>query len=481
MNSTKKNLFSTWPGLIAGILFSGICWYFAFSLSGAYGWLLWFAAIPVLLMAYQASAGKAFLVSFIAYLIARLSWLPYLLSVAPLFLALVFTLVLPILFSLVVLASRFVMIRRMHWTSSFAFPVFFCAFEFLSFIFSHDGTFGSIAYSVANCLPLVQVASVTGILGISFILCFVPSAIAAWFFLRSHHKPGKALMIVGPSLFCAVIVFGFWRIAAYRADGFIRTGMTVIDEKLHWQQDSAGIAGDVLVANQYVRQIKPLAAAGASIILLPENIVNATTDSILKIFTTTSRDYHISILMGYRIKQKGKLQNRAIVISPAGEVTLDYQKKNLFEGEIMDGFVPGIGKPGVFNFRDIPVGLAICKDMDFQSYIGRYNALNPKIFFTPAWDFDQDDWLHSRMAILRGVENGYTVVRNARRGRLTISDDRGKVWFESSSSNNKPVSLTGLTPYSHTRTFYSHTGDWFGIINLVAALAFLFLSMYRRM
>jgi len=34
------------------------------------------------------------------------------------------------------------------------------------------------------------------------------------------------------------------------------------------------------------------------------------------------------------------------------------------------------------------------------------------------------------MAILRGVENGFSEIRTARQGRLTISDYTGKVNFE---------------------------------------------------
>ncbi len=73
--------------------------------------------------------------------------------------------------------------------------------------------------------------------------------------------------------------------------------------------------------------------------------------------------------------------------------------------------------------------------------------------YVPAWDFIKDDWLHSRMAILRGVENGYAIVRTARQGALTISDYRGKVLYEASSANNREVALAGTISFSDNKNY----------------------------
>ena len=51
----------------------------------------------------------------------------------------------------------------------------------------------------------------------------------------------------------------------------------------------------------------------------------------------------------------------------------------------------------------------------------------PSLLLVPAWDFDVDGWLHGRMAILRGVESGFSIVRAPKQGILTVTDDRGRV------------------------------------------------------
>ena len=45
----------------------------------------------------------------------------------------------------------------------------------------------------------------------------------------------------------------------------------------------------------------------------------------------------------------------------------------------------------------------------------------------PAYDFDRDASLHASMAVLRGVEGGFSVVRAARHGLLTVSDRYGRI------------------------------------------------------
>jgi apolipoprotein N-acyltransferase len=83
------------------------------------------------------------------------------------------------------------------------------------------------------------------------------------------------------------------------------------------------------------------------------------------------------------------------------------------------------------------------------------------LLLVPAWDFVNDGWLHSRMAVLRGVEGGYAVARGATHGLLTVSDARGRILAERSSSDSPDVLLAAIVPVGPGGTFYSHTGDWF--------------------
>jgi apolipoprotein N-acyltransferase len=61
-----------------------------------------------------------------------------------------------------------------------------------------------------NCLPVIQIASITGIWGISFIVFLFAGTTAA--LLSSAGRPWqrRALAIAAGATVCAVFVFGKW-------------------------------------------------------------------------------------------------------------------------------------------------------------------------------------------------------------------------------------------------------------------------------
>jgi apolipoprotein N-acyltransferase len=467
--------------IISGILISGLCWYLSCGLSGDYWWLLWIAPVPVLLISLQLKPRQAFVVALLAYLAGRLNLVPYLLSVVPASIVIIYTLLLSIIFGLIVVISRKIILHSPHWTSVLVFPTCCVAFEFLFFLLSRDGTFGSIAYSQSNFLPLIQVASLTGITGISFLVCLFPSAVVVSIYYRKNKKTRNHSLIITASLLAAVFLFGLIRLSRPSATKEIAVGMTVIDEKLHFEANNNKTENEIRILALYEPGIAALAKQGAEVVVLPEKIITLTKnniDSLTRLLKDIAIRQHIVLVIGCTRDKKADKDNIALVISSSGEILNDYQKVNLFEGESYEGFVPG-KNIGMFSLDNIPSGIAICKDMDFQQYLRKYGQ-DARILFVPAWDFVKDDWLHARMAILRGVENGYSIARNARIGRLTISDDRGRVLYEASCSNGRGASLLGKLPVAQNKTFFNVAGDWFNIACLLAAIYFISFHFFRK-
>lgn len=100
------------------------------------------------------------------------------------------------------------------------------------------------------------------------------------------------------------------------------------------------------------------------------------------------------------------------------------------------------------------------------------------LLLVSANDFKADAWLHSRMAILRGVEGGFRIARAARNGVLTLSNNRGAVVAEAHSDAAAFSTLVGSVAILHRNTLYSRGGDWFAWLNLgVLAVT---LAMGRR-
>jgi apolipoprotein N-acyltransferase len=470
------------PFIAGAVITSGLCWYFANDLSGNYWYLLWVAPIPVLISSFRLSPKGTFLVAFIAYLLGRLSWLSYLLMVLPVPLAIFFTVLLPLIFALIVLLTRKIVLKNRDGWSAFAFPVSWCLFEFLLFKFSPDGTAGSVAYTQSNFLPVVQVASVTGILGISFLATLFASAIAVGSHFR--FKNMKGALAFAFSLMIISVIFGVIRLNSKSSNrGELAAGLVVLDEKFHSETNHPDTANEMRTANLYAAEIGRLAQRGAQVVVLPEKIVTATpaTGTGMKnIFLNAAVVNHVAVIAGYTqlMNDRTKL-NKALVISNKGELLSDYQKVNLFEGEQRSGFVQG-KQISVFHLNNISSGVAICKDMDYSDFIRKYDENKTRVMYVPAWDFIKDGWLHSRMAILRGVENGYSIVRTARQGQLTISDHKGRVLYETSSTNDKTAMLVGKFQLAETKTIYSRFGDWFGYLIVIAAIILILVRAKRK-
>jgi apolipoprotein N-acyltransferase len=127
---------------------------------------------------------------------------------------------------------------------------------------------------------------------------------------------------------------------------------------------------------------------------------------------------------------------------------------------------------------DVPSGkwgVEICKDMDFPRLSRDYSRDGIGLLIVSASDFVADGWLHGRMAVLRGVEGGFSVARSANLGILTATDDRGHVLSQQDTIMGPPF-VTAIANIAVRRddTIYSRFGDWFAWLSMALFLIALF-------
>ncbi|RBL90357.1 nitrilase-related carbon-nitrogen hydrolase [Chitinophaga flava] len=469
--------------LAVGLLFAGICWYLSFSLSAHIWWTLWVAPVPILYCSLRLTSKWTFLIAFTGYLIGRLSWVPYLQSILPLPLVFLFTLLLPLIFALQVMAARKLMLTYCHWSTVFVFPVWATTIEYIRFLTARDGTAGSIAYTQCDFLPVVQVASLTGIQGITFLVTFFPTAIAFIIYRYQRKQSIRTLSFVTIGVLVAVMVWGVVRLnQTSSATKSLQVGMVAIDKRAYHNENIKGEDRDLYLANLYLRQVGELVKQGAKIVMFPEKMFTVRANrrpGFIQQFIDTAITHRVCIIACVTQQKGDYYENRAWVIKEDGALLADYQKVHLFEGELLDSLKPG-KEPGLFLRNGTTEGVAICKDMDFQQYISRYSRADCDVLYVPAWDFERDGWMHSRMAMMRCVEGGFGMVRNARQGRLTINDYCGRVLYEANSDKGTPVLLSGNIDIQHHATLYNKWGDWFGMLNAIAFLVSLVLLVKAR-
>jgi apolipoprotein N-acyltransferase len=376
---------------------------------------------------------------------------------------------------LVVIAYRDAIILLRHPFSFAAFPVGWTGYEFLLSVISPHGSAGSIAYTQADLLPLVQISSLTGVFGVTFILTLVPAGLAAMF----HHRENKKFAFI--ALATALIVslgsmtYGWVRLATPATGFSVPVGLAAIDTTVR-DTYTTDREKALRVLRAYVRVVLPLADRGAKIVVLPEKMVCITSDyetDALNILTGAAKEGKLFIVAGLNRLGTQPHRNMAILIGPDGTVLAEYDKVYPIPG-LESEYRRGT-KMLEFQILNFIGGIAICKDLDFPRSIRQYGETGIGVLFVPAWDFTVDAWLHCRMAVVRGVENGFAMVRSANEGFLTVSDDRGRILAQRDAATVRFASLLATAPVHHDDTLYTRWGDWFAWLN-VAGLIALVLS-----
>ncbi len=463
---------------IAGVLTAAAAYFFGTGLDG-FAPLVWFAPIPVLVLAFRASAKRSATMAFVAYILGGLNIVAHLARLAPPAIILAALVVPALAYTLAILAQRYAVRHWKHWVVVLVFPAAWTSYEFLLSLASPDGTALNLAYSQARLLPLVQVASLTGIWGISFLVTLLPAGIAAAWHWRQQRPLALAAVGVPICVVLVTCVCGWTRLAWPEPQATVQVAAATTDVTVAlFNASTREQALPVLQA--YASRVDELARGGARIVVLPEKFVGvapAYEEEALRILRETSRRNQVTLIAGLNRVGRVPPRNTAFVFGPDGRLVVEYDKVYLVPG--LERAYDRGASPGLFSVFGTTAGVAICKDMDFPGWLRRYAAEGARIVFVPAWDFTADGPLHARMATLRGVEGGFAVVRSAQEGLVTISDHLGRTLAERASSEGSDVLLSANVAPGPGQTFYTLAGDWFGATSIVIFLIIMVTAALR--
>jgi apolipoprotein N-acyltransferase len=96
-----------------------------------------------------------------------------------------------------------------------------------------------------------------------------------------------------------------------------------------------------------------------------------------------------------------------------------------------------------------------------------YGRARVGLLLVPGWDFNIDRGWHGHIAIMRGVESGFSIAHAAKNGYLTVSDNRGRILGQTRSDSAPFATLLAEVPVAHARTLYLSWGDWLAWLSLV--------------
>lgn len=429
------------------------------------------APIPVLWFAFHSErCWIVCLTAFAAMLVGMTNLIPPYGSVFPPF-VLIIAMTLPALaFTGAVMGARFVALRVAPISGVIAFAALWTGFDYLSSQ-GPNGAASSPAYSQLALPWMIQGASVFGIWIITAVMGLFAAGVA-----MALAKRQREFAIFAVAVLVVNLGYGHWRLASAPKGEIVRVGLAGDDDLI-----GAGLKDDeakaLAVMKAYAAAGRALAQQEANVIVFPEKIAvvrPAWRSAINAEFETLAHIGHALVVVGVDERAPDR-QNNALVFFANGAVPQSYSKRRLVPG-LEREFTPGTKS---FMLSD-GTGVSICKDMDFPAMLRSDAMVGPNLYAVPAWDFSKDAVWHARLAIMRGVENGFAVARAANQGLLTLSDAYGRVLAVKKTSQGGMVMLRGDLQRGPGATLYAKIGDSLAFISIALSLLLLAVAVFAR-
>lgn len=447
--------------LLCAVL-SGAMFYLSQGLDDV-GVLAWIAPLPLLWLAYGlAPRWQLFTAALAAFAIGQVYFLQsYGLFLLPT--ALGEMLGNGVLFAGAILLARHVQRTLPAGAALFAFPAIWTAVEYLESLMSPHGAWITLGYSQVAWPAAIQVASLFGAPAITFTLCLFANALA----LAAHGVRRTAWIGVG--LCVLVLGFGYARLSQSGGETVKVAALAEISPAYIKAFRTGDPASALAVTQSYAAAIRAEAAKGTQVFVTPEGGVeqSAVAPVALAAGQTAS-------LVVVGVHGRDPARNMAIAYSPDGKVRTYDKRHRLLPGELI--YKPGQVSGVIGNGR----AMAICKDLDFPRTIRGDAQAGILSMAVPANDFTKDGWIHARQAILRGVENGFAVVRSAFSGLETVSDAQGRVLAGARTDHFGMIVIRADVPLGPGATLYTRIGDVFAWLCVALALALVAMLFRKR-
>jgi len=387
------------------------------------------------------------------------------------------------------------------WRASLVFPLATVAVEFAVATVTPFGTIhGVLGATQASNLPLIQVASVTGVHGVSFLVAWAASAGAL---LWERGLSDRAVRSVAAGAVGAVALAatagGARMVFAPPASDTVRiAGVTaslaaweeIVPTFREYDSLEALVAADpdemrerfAPVNDELLAGTAREAAAGAEVVLWPESAaftLEADRDLLVDRVRAVAEEHGVYVNAGMSVytEEAPHIRNQMVMVTPDGGVAWTYDKSRPIP--VLEPYEPG---EGVIPVADTPAGrlaTAICYDADFPGLLRQAGAADADVLLVAANTWEGIKEMHARNAVFRAVENGSSLFRQASRGRSNATDHQGRTLATTDYFTTEQQTMVAYVPREGVTTVYSRIGDAFAWSCLVG-LAVLVPGRWSR-
>lgn len=360
----------------------------------------------------------------------------------------------------------------------YAFACGVVALSWVQYSFTEGGSWGVLAHTQLDNLPLVQLAAVTGLGGLTFLVA-MPSALAAaaW---SSGWRTVRADAVVFLLLLGGALVYGQIRLGRPAPSHSLR--MAGIVTPVTHREFHAAVA-DIGTLRAYDQALfdrtGQAADLGAKVVVWPEvaTLVGPADEAAL---VSRGRDLAMErgvlLVMAYGVVESMTpfhFANKYRIYLPDGQLADEYVKRHPVPGDPND---KGVAHARVVSFDGVRFSGGICYDYDFPA-IARDNASEgAQVALLPSSDWKGIDPLHAQMAMLNALSVGLPIVRPVRAATSIAADAYGRVLasVRADDPGGDGVMLATV-PTERVATLYARTGE----VVPLAALVFCALLLAR--
>lgn len=356
-----------------------------------------------------------------------------------------------------------------------------------------------LGYSQVGVDPVVQLADLAGVYGVSFVLVTVNAALAecclAWSATQRPFQHLARYLTVCGTVVALTLAYGHMRLtaidAAHGSAPPVRVAIIQGNLDLGSQWRSA-FYGENL--SSYLQlTIEELRRSGAQLVVWPENAMSFFLESeplYQEAIGHVLYPFQAQLVAGgpyARGTEPEQFYNSAFVISPAGRILARYDKERLLPfgeylpfphldflrrsfGRIRE-FTPGDAGPPLPTALGA-AGVLICNEVLFGESARARVAAGASYLVV----LSNDTWIGDRkfsaiafdMSVMRAVEERRYLIRASTSGPSAIVDPLGRIMAKSGMFTREVV--TGTAAASDVRTVYSRAADAFALACIGAVI-----------
>ena len=465
------------------------------------GLLGWLALVPLLLVVTTAPVKKHYILALpfgLVFSIAVHNWYPNIFSPA-----LGFFLIIAVgtFYAGIIQVGAWLQTRLPGALKLLALPVTWSAVEFVKFIAPvvENWWFVLLAKSMWRFPPALQVLSLTGFTGLSFLVMLANVAIALLLLKVGKFTSleiNKRANVITLIFVAAILVWGALIIPAVPSNSFTIAALTdmviqdpyipglIRSEDINERLNDPQRSQDIFDVNESLTRQAITAGAKSAFIVWPENKISSMDNvTIMSQLSELAQELNVYLVVNTdKIIAKGQFQNMALIVGPDGEEIGQRAKIHLFGSGSHYGFQAGPHSYSVFDTPYGMIGIGVCYDYHFLDVARGLARNGAQVLLMPT----DDDFngsptfppFHASDGVFRAVENHVAMGLGTTNGLSMVIDPYGRI-VAKGEINERGVIVGEVFTVSGD-TLYTRWGDWFGWLMVGFMGVLVAISLFRK-